>query len=133
MALANKSFTGTDSDPTASKFFRSTGNHHLRHLDGDMFQWDKSYSQMEIAFEFTSSRDYKNTNCTRKIARAMNAHTMLVRHRRYDTEQEHPVTVTLWYADGNIDTDITELEMTWDELWDICKQIHDNYAAGIWK
>lgn len=81
-------------DLTFSRFMRTVEG--VRHLDLDLYQYCPSCSRIQVVFEATATRGFKNTTMTRALAAQLNVPMILVQHAYSDVEFKHDVDVTYW-------------------------------------
>lgn len=94
----------------------------VRHVDVDFTQYCPLCRKIEVVIE-ASADPRKASDLARRIARQLDATTLLIIHRYNDDNHEHPVIVTTWSRDGQ--KVLNKAEISWSEFVDLMHVYHE--------
>lgn len=84
-------------DLTFSRFMRTVEG--VRHLDLDLYQYCPECMKVQVVFEATATRGFKNTSMTRNLAEQLGVGCILIQHAYSDVNFTRDVDITYWAAD----------------------------------
>lgn len=94
----------------------------VRHVDVDFTQYCPLCRKIEVVIE-ASADPRKASDLARRIARQLDAVTLLIIHRYNDDKHEHPVIISTWNRDGV--KELNKDELSWLEFVNLMHGYHE--------